>query len=63
MTTLFFDCGRRDEFYLHLGARALARELKRLGVKHRHEEHGFGHMNMADRYDISLPLLTRAASK
>ncbi|MCX5789535.1 MAG: alpha/beta hydrolase-fold protein [Elusimicrobia bacterium] len=63
LSTLFFDCGRKDEFYLHLGARVLARELKRLGVRHRCEEHGFGHMNMADRYDVSLPLLTRAASK
>ena len=63
LDTLFFDCGRKDEFYLHLGARALSRELKRLGVPCRCEEHDFGHMNMAERYDVSLKLLTRAIAR
>lgn len=63
LLTLGFDCGRKDEYFLHLGTRVLARELKRLGVKHRYEEHEFGHMNMAERYDVSLRLLSRAASR
>lgn len=63
LKTLFFDCGRRDEFFLHLGARVLSRELTRLRVRHRYEEHGFGHMDMAERYDVSLALLSKAASR
>ncbi|MBI5200798.1 MAG: esterase [Elusimicrobia bacterium] len=63
LSTFVFDCGRKDEFFLHLGSRVLARELKRAGVKHRYEEHGFGHMNMNDRYDLSLAELSKAASK
>lgn len=62
LETFVFDCGRKDEFFLHLGSRVLSRELKRLGVKHRYEEHDFGHMDMADRYDESLVRLSRACS-
>lgn len=63
LLTFAFDCGKKDEFFLHLGSRLLSRELKRLGVRHRYEEHGFGHMDMAERYDVSLELLSRAASR
>lgn len=59
LRTLWFDCGTRDEFFLHLGARKLSDVLKKLGVKHTHEEHGRGHFDMAERYDVSLPLLSR----
>lgn len=62
LSTFAFDCGRADEFFLHLGSRILSRELKRLGVRHRYEEHGFGHMNMNDRYDVSLAALSKAAN-
>jgi S-formylglutathione hydrolase FrmB len=62
LKTLWFDAGTRDEFFLHLGARRLARELKRLKIPHRHEEHGGGHFDMAARFDVSLPLLSRRAS-
>ncbi|MDE2039966.1 MAG: esterase [Elusimicrobia bacterium] len=58
LRTLFFDAGRRDEFSLHLGARALACRLRALGVPHRHEEHGLGHLDLAARLERSLPLLT-----
>ncbi|MBI3296540.1 MAG: esterase [Elusimicrobia bacterium] len=51
LKTLYFDAGTKDEFYLHLGARALSRELKSLKVPHVHEEHGGGHMNIDGRYD------------
>lgn len=61
LQTLVLDCGRKDEFFLHLGSRVLARELKRAGVRHRYEEHDFGHMNMNDRYDRSLAALSKAA--
>lgn len=57
---LYLDCGKRDEFHLHHGARRFARELERLGVPHHYEEFDDGHMNVPYRYDTSLPLLARA---
>ena len=63
LRTLWFDAGTRDEFHLHLGARRLSDALKRLKVPHLHEEHGFGHMDMNSRLDVSLPLLTRRLAR
>jgi enterochelin esterase family protein len=62
LKTLFFDCGTKDEFHLHLGARKLSGVLKKLGVRHTHEEHAFGHFDMAERYDVSLRLLSARLS-
>lgn len=59
LKTLWFDAGKRDEFYLHLGARKLSDALKRLGVKHVYEEHDRGHFDMAERCDVSLSYLSR----
>lgn len=58
LDTLFIDAGRRDEFFLQLGARKLSDTLKSLGVKHTHEEHDRGHFDMNERLDRSFPLLT-----
>jgi enterochelin esterase family protein len=57
---LYLDCGRRDEFHLHHGARRFARGLRERGIEHRYEEFDDGHMNVSYRYDVSLPLLARA---
>lgn len=57
---LYLDCGRKDEFHLHHGARRFVRELERHGIAHRHEEYDDGHMNVTYRYDTSLPLLAEA---
>jgi enterochelin esterase family protein len=62
LKTIFFDAGSRDEFHLHLGARRLSRALKALGIKHTYEEHGLGHFDMAQRWDVSLALLSRRLS-
>jgi len=62
LKTIFFDAGRRDEFHLHLGARKFSSVLKGLGVKHIYEEHGLGHFDMAERWDVSLALLSRRLS-
>jgi S-formylglutathione hydrolase FrmB len=59
---LYLDCGTKDEFHLHHGARAFTAELKRLGVEHRYEEFDDGHMNVSYRYDVSLPALARTLS-
>jgi enterochelin esterase family protein len=58
LKTLYFDCGAKDEFNLHLGARLLSKTLKRLGVKHVHEEGPWGHFDRAPRLDRSLRFLT-----
>ena len=57
---LYLDCGTKDEFHLHHGARQFAAALRRLGIAHRHEEFDDGHMNVTYRYDTSLPLLAGA---
>jgi len=57
---LFVDCGTRDEFSLHLGARMFARRLRELKIDHVHEEFDDGHMNIGYRYDASLPRMARA---
>jgi len=59
---LYLDCGDRDEFHLHHGARAFTAELRRLGIAHDYEEFADGHMNVSYRYDRSLPALARALS-
>ena len=52
---LFIDCGTRDQYTLHYGARALVRRLKALGISHRHEEFEDGHSRIDYRLGVSLP--------
>jgi len=59
LTTVWFDAGRRDEFFLQLGARKLSDTLKKLKIRHVYEEHDFGHFDMAERYDVSLAFLSK----
>lgn len=60
MRLIYIDCGMRDEFNLHWGARALANKLRRAGLDPRHEEFDDGHMSISYRYDVSVPLLAKA---
>jgi len=57
---LFLDCGSRDPYGLHYGARALSRELDRAGIPHRYEEFEDDHSGLDYRLDRSLPLLCDA---
>jgi len=57
---LYLDCGVRDEFHLHLGARQFVRRLRERSIPHEHQEFDDGHMNVGYRYDVSLPKLARA---
>src|SRR5262249_3320927 len=57
---IYVDCGMKDEFALHWGARALVAELRRHGLTVEHQEFDDGHMSIAYRYDVSLPMLARA---
>ena len=51
------DCGRRDEYFLHYGARSFARKLEAAGIEHRYEEFDDGHTGIDYRLDVSLPYL------
>ena len=47
---IYLDAGRRDEFFLDLGASAFSAELARLGVEHTLELFDGGHFDMSHRY-------------
>jgi enterochelin esterase family protein len=57
---LYMDCGNHDEYSIHLGCRVMARELTRLGIRHRYEEFDGGHSDTNHRYDISFAALNAA---
>jgi len=57
---VYIDCGNRDEFGLHWGARAMSLELKKAGVPHFYEEFDDGHMSVSYRLDVSIPQLVKA---
>lgn len=59
---LFIDCGTNDEYHLQFGARLFSQKLKKLGIKHIHEEFPDSHSDTAYRYDRSLPLIAEAIS-
>ena len=53
----YFDCGRRDEYGLDIGARVMAARVRELGLEARHEEFDDAHGRIGYRYDVSLPAL------
>ena len=57
---LFFDCGTRDEYNLHYGARILAARLQAAGVSFEHQEFDDDHRSIGYRYNESLPKLAAA---
>jgi enterochelin esterase-like enzyme len=57
---LYLDCGNHDEYSIHLGCRVMARELTRLGIRHRYEEFDGGHRETQHRYDVSFAALNAA---
>jgi len=60
MSLVYMDCGTRDEWNLHLGARMFVRRLSELSIAHEYQEYDDGHMGVSYRYDVSLPRLARA---
>lgn len=54
---VFFDCGRRDQYLLHYGARTLARKLAAYGIAHAYDEFDDDHSSIDYRLDVSLPWL------
>jgi enterochelin esterase-like enzyme len=56
---IYIDCGDRDQFTLHYGARRLHRALERLGIAHTYEEFPDDHTAVDYRMDKSLPFLEK----
>jgi S-formylglutathione hydrolase FrmB len=56
---VFVDCGSRDQFALHHGARIFADKARRLGVRLTYEEFDDDHSSISYRYDRSLSVLSR----
>lgn len=59
---IYIDCGNRDEFGLHWGARAMHKLLLTNDIRHTYEEFDDGHMAITYRYDKSIPFLVKALS-
>lgn len=53
----YLDCGRKDEYFLDVGARVVTERMRELGLEVRHEEFEDDHRNVGYRYEISLPAL------
>ena len=59
---LFVDCGSRDEYHLHWGARGFKRKLEAYGIRHEYQEFNDGHRSTSYRLDVSLPKIYEALS-
>ncbi len=57
---IYIDCGWRDQYHLHFGARILSRQLTAHGIAHTYEEFDDTHSSIDYRMDVSLPFLYRA---
>lgn len=60
MKVVYFECGTKDEWYLHYGARVLHRRLENLGIRHEHQEFDDDHGSINYRYVESLQRLAQA---
>jgi len=60
MRRIYLDAGRRDEYFLDLGAQALSAELARLGVDHTVELFDGGHGGISYRYPRAVAELVTA---
>jgi enterochelin esterase-like enzyme len=57
---IYIDCGWKDQYHIHFGARILAKRLAAAGIRHRYEEFDDNHSDIDYRMDVSLPFLYRA---
>lgn len=62
LKALFIDCGSRDQYHLHYGARRFVQKLTMAGIEHRYEEFSDNHSSIDYRLDASLPMLYAAVS-
>ena len=57
---IYIDCGWRDQYHIHYGARLLSARLTAAGIRHSYEEFDDNHSDVDYRMDASLPFLTKA---
>jgi S-formylglutathione hydrolase FrmB len=60
MKAIYMDCGWRDQYHIHYGARQLSARLAAAGIRHTYEEFDDTHSDIDYRMDTSLPFLYRA---
>jgi hypothetical protein len=54
---IYVDCGTRDQYHLHYGARILHERLREVRIPHHYEEFDDDHSSVGYRLDVSLPWL------
>jgi enterochelin esterase-like enzyme len=57
---IWIDCGWRDQYHIHYGARILSARLAAAGIRHAYEEFDDDHSDVDYRMNSSLPFLVRA---
>ena len=57
---LYFECGIRDEYNLHYGARIFAKKLENCNIPFTFEEFDDGHRGLNYRLDVSFAQLSEA---
>ena len=60
LSGIYIDCGSRDQYHLHFGARILSRQLAAHGIRHTYEEFDDTHSSIDYRMDVSLPFLYKS---
>jgi len=60
LTTLYIDCGNRDQYHIQYGSRSLVERLTELNIPHQWQEFEGTHSSIDYRLDTSLPLLSKA---
>lgn len=63
MRAAYIDCGSRDQYHLHFGARQMKAALEAIGVKPFYDEFADNHSSIDYRMDVSLPVLWKAISR
>ena len=59
LSGIYVDCGWRDQYQIHFGARILSKRLAAAGIRHTYEEFDDNHSDIDYRMDTSLPFLFR----
>jgi enterochelin esterase-like enzyme len=57
---IYIDCGWRDQYHIHYGARILSRKLSQEKIRHVYQEFDDNHSDIDYRMDVSLPFLYHA---
>ena len=62
LALFYLDAGDTDEFYLDIGAKALAAKLKKMGIEHTLTSFDGGHFNIKYRFEPALVAISDAIS-